>query len=857
MRIGLLVITFSFIFFSSFAQNKKVQISPRKGWVEEQSFDPKAMPPSSEAGSYYYLLVDEQENVPLQESYVHNAYKILSNEGVQEMSDLSFVYDPAYESMIIHKIVIHRDGTALSQLAMDKIKVMQREESMDRFLYDGTMTAVVNLTDVRIGDIVEFAYTRKGYNPIYQGHITRKINFDYTVPYEKLFQKLISSRDHKFQFKNENTDIKPTEKSEGQTVSYSWSLGSNPGFIYDNHEPEWLDRSRYVLISDFSSWKEVTDWAIKLYTLPDIDKQAIRQVAESKFNSKEPEAFAVEVVRFVQDEIRYLGFEDGLNSHQPHAPMKVYEQRFGDCKDKSLLLASLLQTRNIKAYPVLVSTIWKDKVSDRLPSPFIFNHCVVQMEVGGLNYYIDPTISSQGGSLALTYFPTYGKGLVIEPQTEDFVSFPAPIKSSVSENQIFDVATIGGEAILTVETEYRGAEADGQRSSFAKNTLEKIQKNYITYYGNLYPDIEKFEDIKTEDNRETNVFIVKEKYKIPTFWKSNEAVEGQIYSELYPQSLEGYFNVTKSSQRTSPYSLIHPLDYSHHIQVNLPERWNITPQNEKLEGKAYQYQFTSTREGNEIHLYTTYKTKADHVTVEDFPQFIKDHQKMMSNLSYNLTYNKNLASGNSLNPLAVGLTLVSFLGGLWLIWWLHKNYDPTPESGMVSGKPLGGWLILIAFGITVTPFRLFYDLYSTPELLNGSSWSGLIAQGRYGLFAFLFFEHVYNVLYLLFSILIVVLFYQRRSSLPLLICISYFVSLVVTSLDVFVTTTYLNSEDKDTYRDLIRIFVATVIWIPYFIYSVRVKETFVYRANSNKDGGMSPQPVPHLNLGSQAPGSLE
>lgn len=843
MRSYLFTFLFAVIATLSAAQNSKVHINPKKSWVEDQSFDQKAMPPAGQTGSYYYLLIDEQENVPLQEAYIHHVYKILSNEGIQEMSDLSFVFDPAYEDLTIHKIIIHREGSAISQLDMSKIKTMQREESMDRFLYDGTMTAVINLADVRTGDIVEYAYTRKGYNPVYDGHITRKIVFDYTVPFEKLFQRLIVKGDHKLQFKNENCDLKPEIRSEGQAVSYSWAQGSTPGFIYDNHEPDWLDRSRHVLVSDFGTLREVVAWATKLYTISDGDKRTIREKVANKFKSTLPEEFALEAIRFVQDEIRYLGFEDGLNSHKPHAPMKVYDQRFGDCKDKSLLLSSLLQIRDIKANPVLVSTVWREKIADRLPSPFIFNHCVVEMEVGGLKYYIDPTISSQGGSLALNYFPNYGKGLVIDAATEDFVTFPTSIKSNVSETQNFDLATVGGEAMLTVETEYRGAEADAQRSAFSKSTLESIQKNYLTFYGNLYPNIEKFEDIKTEDDRAKNVFIVKEKYKIPTFWKSNEETEGQIFCEFYPQSLESYFNVSKSTQRKSPYVLTYPLDYSHHIQVNLPERWNLNPDNDLIDRKAYRYQFTSVLEGSEIHLYTTYKTKQDHVAAGDFEQFVKDHQKMMSNLSFSLTYNKNLTAENSSKWSGLIVTLLSAMAGLFLIWSLYTKYDPAPENAMMAGRPLGGWLILVGIGISLTPLRIVFDLFSSPELINGSSWNGLIYAQKYGLFTFVFFEHVYNIVFLIFSILIVVLFYQRRSSLPRLITFFYLVSFLVTAMDTFVTVAVLDAADKDTYTTFGRTFITTLIWVPYFNISSRVKETFVYRSNSNMNGGMAAEPI--------------
>ena len=102
------------------------------------------------------------------------------------MSDLNVEFDPSYEQLAFHAISIHRPGQSqvINQLPGD-IRTVQREESMDRYLYDGSLTAIVNLADVRVGDIVEFAYTKKGYNPVYDGYYSTRINFNYTTSYEK------------------------------------------------------------------------------------------------------------------------------------------------------------------------------------------------------------------------------------------------------------------------------------------------------------------------------------------------------------------------------------------------------------------------------------------------------------------------------------------------------------------------------------------------------------------------------------------------------------------------------------------------------------------------------------------------
>jgi hypothetical protein len=401
-----------------------------------------------------------------------------------------------------------------------------------------------------------------------------------------------------------------------------------------------------------------------------------------------------------------------------------------------------------------------------------------------------------------------------------------------------------------VRTTYTGVEADIVRSQFASSNLEEIQKNYLTFYGNLYPDIEKFETIRMEDNREQNFLSVSEKYKIPSFWKVNSDQPDISYCEFYPQSLEGYFTVTKSSQRTAPYRLQYPLDYYHEIFIKTSEDWTLTPEEVNIASQYYEYEYSTRYQDKEIQVSTHYRTKESYVPIAAFAAFTQDHEKMMNNLAYSLTYNKSVADTASKKWPGVVMSLLAVGFGAWLVLWLYHKYDPQPDDPTVEGDPIGGWLILVAIGLTLTPFRLVYDLFTSPETISGEGWISMFVLERYGLFVFLVLEHIYNVVYLLFSVLVIVLFYQRRSSAPRLISIMYGVTCVVTILDTIVSVQIDPSmaAEKNFYRDMIRSIVVAAIWIPYFTISTRVKSTFVYVLRDKNDdpeqGNLMGQPVP-------------
>ena len=49
----------------------------------------------------------------------------------------------------------------------------------------------------------------------------------------------------------------------------------------------------------------------------------------------------------LQNNINYVAFEDGLGGFIPRGAASVCDKRYGDCKDKSLLLVTLLRDEGL------------------------------------------------------------------------------------------------------------------------------------------------------------------------------------------------------------------------------------------------------------------------------------------------------------------------------------------------------------------------------------------------------------------------------------------------------------------------------------------------------------------------------
>jgi hypothetical protein len=150
-------------------------------------------------------------------------------------------------------------------------------------------------------------------------------------------------------------------------------------------------------------------------------------------------------------------------------------------------------------------------------------------------------------------------------------------------------------------------------------------------------------------------------------------------------------------------------------------------------------------------------------------------------------------------------------------------------------RNIGGWLILFAIGIVLYPAQILVALFT--ELLpafsqaNGSVPTMAGSQGYQPLWTtLLIVELVGNICFFIFSICLVVVFFQRRQTVIGLAVVFLLANLVFVGLDFFVIHFYLDqagSISPNSALNLVRTGVASAIWIPYFFLSKRVKRTFV------------------------------
>jgi hypothetical protein len=113
------------------------------------------------------------------------------------------------------------------------------------------------------------------------------------------------------------------------------------------------------------------------------------KAAELTKNAANDDAKLHALYDYVSQQFHYIGVAFGIGRYQPHTAEAVLENQYGDCKDKHTLLASLLASVGVHAYPALINS--GHEVDLDVPSPGQFDHVVTVVPRGNDLIWLDTT----------------------------------------------------------------------------------------------------------------------------------------------------------------------------------------------------------------------------------------------------------------------------------------------------------------------------------------------------------------------------------------------------------------------------------------------------------------------------------
>jgi hypothetical protein len=297
-----------------------------------------------------------------------------------------------------------------------------------------------------------------------------------------------------------NYKIKKDVKKDKNFTQYTFTAENLPGV---KDEPSSLSRPYYlphlvITVRSFTinqqkynglkSLDDMYSWYHLLYkkanNKPDELKGQVSQLTQGKSTDEEK---IKSIYYWVQDNIRYIAFEEGYAGYIPQSVQDVFKNKYGDCKGMANLLTEMLKLAGYDAHFAWIGT--REIPYDRMEiqSLCVDNHAISVLYLKGKTYFLDGT--EKYAPLGRNAYRIQGKNVLVE--NGDAYKVEKVPAATMEENQLQTKANLtlkGNKIVGHINMSFDGEAKNffhyiynniptSKRGDFIKHLIELNNKN--------------------------------------------------------------------------------------------------------------------------------------------------------------------------------------------------------------------------------------------------------------------------------------------------------------------------------------------------------------------------------------------
>jgi len=411
------------------------------------------------------------------------------------------------------------------------------------------------------------------------------------------------------EFNFEGYAVKKSKKTDpkGKGTIYTYSLENMDGFPKEESTPGPSYLYPHILViaksytvdgkknTLFNSTADLYKWYKSLVDTMDEKPDAMKEkVKELTANAKTDDEKIKNIYYWVQDNIRYIAFEDGLAGFRPDASQNVFQKRYGDCKGMANLTRQMLK---LAGYDARLTWIGTKRIAYdyTIPSLGVDNHMICTLFKDGKQYFLDGT--EKYNSFGEYAERIQGKEVMIE-DGDKFIIGKVPVAEASANKEIYNATFKVDNETLTGKV--NGSMKGESRASFlyGYNTTKNDKKeNALQYYISRGDKNFSVSNIVTSDlaNRDkvlTIEYNAGVKNKVSSF-------DNELYIDLdYTEEFSGL----EFKERKTDFEFSYKKDYESNITLEIPAGYTVTRLPEPLNVNTTDYAINVSYEqkGNAI-----------------------------------------------------------------------------------------------------------------------------------------------------------------------------------------------------------------------------------------------------------------